>query len=217
MTRVWAVSICCLLATLENRPLGAQALCAVRESGVSIPRTGVSAIQLIPTVGVRADGSRGQIDNSAVDGAASAWNAVCAASLNPVLSRAGTSQFQVPIIFYSGSLDGTIPGANSCIQGRCACTALSVSPAGEIRGATVFVFAKQGNGASCATSAANVIAHELGHVNGLGDVSPTSCGSRIMGSVSGAITGEECAVIDRNFWTPLEGSDPGHEEGPCGT
>jgi hypothetical protein len=134
------------------------------------------------------------------------------------MSRTAAGELQVPIIFFSGANDGTIPGTASCALGRCGCTDLRVSATtGEIVRATVYIFAKQGNGASCTAEAVNVVAHELGHVNGLADVSPTACSSRIMGSVSGAITGEECAVIDRNFWTPVEGPDPGHEEGPCGT
>lgn len=68
------------------------------------------------------------------------------------------------------------------------------------------------------------LAHEIGHVLGLGDISSTQCVGEIMGPrVSGqtrSVLSDDCATADRNWTTPSEGPgssgggfDPGSSDG----
>lgn len=94
-------------------------------------------------------------------------------------------------------------------------------------GATIDLFASAG-GYSC-EPVSDALAHELGHVLGLADVSYSgNCFGSIMGGRAPGgtrtVTSSDCATADQNWTTPAErdkrppGDDrnPGNNEGGCG-
>lgn len=202
------------LLVLWSQPVQGQAVCSPRDPAVEIPLS-VSSIRLVAGVGSLPNGQTGTINHSALQAAASTWNAVCSSFLNPQLSTSGaTSGLTVGVFFYPGRNDGVqVPECKD----SCGCAKVRYTLEGQFRDATVFVFDKQANGTSCTSTMAGVLAHELGHVLGLADATSPTCSGAIMGSAHGAVSAADCEAVDRNFWTGLEGQDPGHEEGPCGT
>lgn len=158
-----------------------------------------------------AGANRGRaVDTGALGTAANNWNQACSANDNPVLTTSGTGDFRIYVDFYSGS--DSANGINC--SGKCACTDLNTS-GGVITGATIKMFEKQGNGASCTGSTNQILTHEVGHALGLDD---SNCSDRIMGNLSAAIAPGDCSAVDLNFRTAAERAapEPPHE-GPCGT
>jgi hypothetical protein len=209
------VTSCLLLNGPEflSRPLQAQSVCSPRTSQIQGPAP-VSSIRVVSGVGTLGDGQRGTINQPALDAAAATWNAICASFLNPQLKTSGTGDITVNVFFFPGRNDGNL--ISGCTD-VCGCADVKYNLQGRFTGANVFVFDAQSNGTSCVSTMAGVLAHELGHVLGLADARSPSCSGAIMGSPHGAVSASDCDAVDRNFWTGLEGTDPGHEEGPCGT
>lgn len=84
---------------------------------------------------------------------------------------------------------------------------------GHIESAVITVWTSQADGTSCAPLT-DVIAHELGHILGLGDVLDSSCSGHIMGVrvlSTRTVNPDDCAMADDMWETNTEsgsGSDP---------
>jgi hypothetical protein len=86
------------------------------------------------------------------------------------------------------------------------------SSTGQLVGGTIQLFDATTTGYDCEPDRSETIAHELGHVLGLGDISAQSCYGHIMGPhlIGGQISvqPDECAAADSNWTTPAEAAPP---------
>src|ERR1043166_1589251 len=100
-------------------------------------------------------------------------------------------------------------GRSTLPDGSCGHTDTTANSAGQITGASVTVFQYDGNGSSCA--APQWVAHELGHVLGLGDVdSIAACDGTIMGHpvdddpAQWSVGFDDCQKVSDDWFTPEE-------------
>lgn len=97
-------------------------------------------------------------------------------------------------------------GNSTADSGRCGYTSVQVSETtGVIVGATVHMWERQANGADCTGTMDNLVAHEMGHVLGLGDAyAYSNCDGTIMGNNPSYISTDQCWALNDNWWTPEE-------------
>jgi hypothetical protein len=91
-------------------------------------------------------------------------------------------------------------------SGRCGETDVYINQStGQIDGATIDMYTHQGNGQDCTATWANLLAHEIGHVLGLGDADGiTRCNGTIMGSNPSYVSSDQCEALKDNWQTPEE-------------
>jgi hypothetical protein len=78
----------------------------------------------------------------------------------------------------------------------------------EITGGVITMYEFAANGAHCADSEAQLLAHEIGHSLGLADVDYNSmCTGTIMGSQPSAVSSEQCSTVNDNWYTLNEYND----------
>lgn len=90
------------------------------------------------------------------------------------------------------------------------------APNGSIESATITVWTKDRSGQPCPVLLTDVLAHEIGHLFGLADVTDLGCAGHIMGMPIGgtgtrAVYADDCSVADHQWETSAEGessSDP---------
>jgi len=101
------------------------------------------------------------------------------------------------------------PGASTDPSGRCGKADVQISETtGAISGATVHMWETQANGADCIATMSNLVAHEIGHVLGLGDVyGDSACNGTIMGNNPSYVSSDQCAVVEDTWYTPAEDMD----------
>lgn len=136
-----------------------------------------------------------------------------------------TGNGEMPLITLGGQGDIAVQvvqgGQNTSGSGGCGRAIISTNSAGRVTGATITLFARDIGGATCDYQA-ETMAHELGHVLGLGE---SGCPGRIMGppvqGIPRAVTGEDCQRAAGQWLTreEIDAGGPGGEgpPNPCGT
>lgn len=192
----------CILVTLGN----AQTRCAYNISSAITTATNISVINF---VGHNAP-------PSAIDAAISIWAYGCGgyASLFPELTQSNAPvnnyrTMNVDVTFHSGR--------STLASGRCGETQVQISN-GHVSGATIDMWEQQADGTDCTASYGDLVAHEIGHAFGLGDVdSISACDYTVMGAKLGSPSNDQCDQADQNWETSTETQrGPGPGNGGCG-
>ena len=127
----------------------------------------------------------------------------------PTLVPNGKGGFPVTVNLHAGT--SWSPG------GRCGLTSASYS-GGKPTSLVIDLWSQQGNGATCYPQYDN-LAHEIGHVLGLGDA-PAGCNGRIMGTPAGpgqarTVGPADCSEADQMWKTPAELAPPPPPPSQC--
>jgi hypothetical protein len=78
----------------------------------------------------------------------------------------------------------------------------------EITGGVITMYELAANGAHCADTEAQLLAHEIGHTLGLADVDyNAACNGTIMGSHPTYVSSDQCQTVNDNWYTPDEYAD----------
>lgn len=140
-------------------------------------------------------------DGTSTNGAIGMWNG-CAGV--PNFSTSG-GDFSVTINFHQGANDGSqIAGCGT----ECGCATSTA----------VHVFETNANGTrDCTQTWDSLIAHELGHVPGLGNAQSGCSGCRIMGNTACGpiVQSGDCTAVDLGWYVPNEDSYDGPYDHPC--
>jgi len=145
---------------------------------------------------------------------ATQWNTTCDVEQVPyfLVSGSSNSAYQnVSVVF----VDGPNPNENESGTG-CGWTNITFSN-GNISQAQITLYASETDGDPC-DNMDGVMAHELGHILGLGDAFLSSCSNAIMYAFYNpntvSVTGAECAAADSAWFTDWEDGDPCNDPNP---
>ncbi|HEX6095081.1 MAG TPA: hypothetical protein VF432_02065 [Thermoanaerobaculia bacterium] len=133
--------------------------------------------------------------------ALSRWSSDCAAfeSAYPELTKGSYRNTSGVTNFYVFFHTGTSPD-------RCGVANINVSQStGQITGGAIHLYEFEAGGGDCKTNFVNIVAHEIGHALGLGDVYDTArCDRTIMGNNPAYVSTTQCALAGDNWETPAE-------------
>lgn len=109
-----------------------------------------------------------------------------------------------------------LTGYSTSPDGRCGVTDVYVDPAScAITGAMVTMWQFDASGNHCEDTMVDLVAHEIGHTLGLGDVDGiAACNGTIMGSNPSYVSPEQCNMVENNWYTPEE-YDEDHINDSC--
>jgi hypothetical protein len=196
MRKVWIMCAGALIAAA----LDSIAQCALPTSGTSY----ASNINFTPL-----GNPPSNISGSALTDAINKWAYGCSGSYGvgfPAMTTGPYSGSSGNINVYVSYQQGLSTAAN----GGCGHTQTYISEAtGAITGAFITVWPQQANGADCTEGWENLLAHEIGHVLGLGDAyNNPGCTGTMMGSSPTDVTGELCDAVHQTWSTPSEANPP---------
>lgn len=148
--------------------------------------------------------------SSAISTAAGFWSGCTGMPSILANQSASSSGFTVSITY--------IEGPSTRADGACGSGGPTLDSSGQINGGSITLWTSWGPGAppgvagtDCTASFGSIIAHELGHVLGLGN-SIDSCYDYIMGqgvwSGLSSVNAAECQQVDNNWSTPSETPPP---------
>jgi hypothetical protein len=152
-------------------------------------------------------------DPGAVQAAGAMWS-TCGNGVPSVSMQ--QAQISVHVAFKTGQPSGAC-GAG----GGCGCVSLSRDSAGQVTSATISVHERSsGSNLDCGNHYDHLIAHELGHVMGLGNADIPACGlcvGRVMipSLRSGTVQTTDCEKADEKWLTEREQQHHGDEGHPC--
>jgi len=147
----------------------------------------------------------------AISGAATIWNN-CGSSGIPAVNANAAGSIAVTVVH--------IAGPSTRADGACGEGAPTTDASGRVTGGTITIWDSWGQnstivapGTDCTAHFSGLIAHELGHVFGLGN-SSSSCPTHLMGAGWQSLStphAEECSAVDTQWTTDGESggsSDP---------
>lgn len=184
------------------------------ECAPSAPFTGGFALQTArQSIGLTISAESGATVDSAAVGAAAAMWSTCGNGVPSVSMQ--QAQIPVNVVFKTGQPSGSCATAEGC-----GCMTLSRDSDGQVVRASISVHERSGVGnLNCTSTYDHLIAHELGHVMGLGNADVPACGlctGRVMISSlsSGTVQPADCDKADEKWLTDREQhqGDDGH---PC--
>ncbi|HEY0144485.1 MAG TPA: hypothetical protein VGF48_26615 [Thermoanaerobaculia bacterium] len=129
----------------------------------------------------------------------------------PSLVSGGTGTFNISVEY--------VPGRNPDSNAMCGVFQHELNSNNQVVGGTIFIYELAGaNGVSCASTRAETIAHELGHVLGLGN---SACPGYIMYGSSGtagtrSVNAEECNWVDYKWTGPNDSPGDNGSGDPLG-
>lgn len=196
--RAFAVALCLVVLVVLAVP--AHANCAFPTSGVT---SGVQAINFIP-LGYEPFGTTLDAIGTWAFGCSGSGYGYPDLSTGAYNSSPGVMNVYV---FYH-------PGNSTSESGRCGVTSLNIDQqTGAISGATIHMWQRQANGGDCSETMDALVAHEIGHVLGLGDVDHiASCNGTIMGQDPSFISTDQCEAVN-DSWRTQQESDTGDTGG----
>jgi len=108
-----------------------------------------------------------------------------------------------------------LTGRSTDPSGRCGKADVQIDQTtGEIVGATIKMWQEQSNGVDCQSQWTDLVAHEIGHVLGLGDVDHLSnCNGTIMGKDPSFVSSDQCYAVKDTWNTPTEQPPPSDHTG----
>jgi hypothetical protein len=173
-------------------PATLRAGCADPIAGVT---GGVSTINLIPAGAEPFGTTLSAIDTWAFGCNGSGWSYPDLAT-GAYNSTAGV--MNVYVFYHAGVSTGS--------EGRCGYTDVYVNQqSGQIDGGTIHMWQQSAGGADCTATMDNLVAHELGHILGLGDVDWNStCNGTIMGANPSYVSTDQCWALNDNWYTTEE-------------
>jgi hypothetical protein len=117
------------------------------------------------------------------------------------------SMTEGPFSSASGTMNVYISFQQTQSPSRCGLTQLFQNNSGQITGAFITMYPTQSDGADCTTDWVNLLAHEIGHVLGLGDAYAfPECTGTIMGNSPSYVGSDQCQLLDNNWYTNPEWS-----------
>jgi hypothetical protein len=111
-------------------------------------------------------------------------------------------------------------GASTAASGRCGKTDVTINQStGAITGPIVHMWETQASGGDCTATMVNLVAHEIDHVLGLGDVdTDPACARTIMGGNPSYVTTDQCTAVETAWYTPAEKqADTDYDMNTCNT
>ncbi|MEM7480860.1 MAG: hypothetical protein AAF481_06775 [Acidobacteriota bacterium] len=136
------------------------------------------------------------------------WNSSCAVTQVPHIYTGSSPQaghFNVDVIFQNGRNLDRGP------TGGCGYTIREYNQSGDLTGVTIRIFEQSYSGEPC-DNLDRTMAHEIGHLMGLGDVERWECRDRIMYGYNRpgptTVSVEDCQRADAQWWTDFESPDP---------
>lgn len=152
-----------------------------------------------------------------ISSAISMWRNACIGMPGrdfPYLSTGTSGDMAIPVSLVSGL--NPIDGAG------CARFEPEEGANGVLTGGTIFIYQKDNAGNDCLwvmphATLDNLIAHELGHVLGLANVTSPECTDYIMGNdwPYASIQSDECEYVDDAWDLPNESDDPPADDPTC--
>lgn len=159
----------------------------------------------------------GTPDGNSLGDGVNQWNATCGNDDVPTIFFGDTGDIHIGVRF-----EGPAPVGNNC--GR---VLISYNSLNQITGATIYVYSQSGTTGQACDRQEDTVAHEIGHVLGLTDVSESnadSCNGRIMNlrergadgsTFDRSVSSGDCTEVEKNWTKPA--LDPDHDRGDCAT
>ncbi len=139
--------------------------------------------------------------DSQVQAAINEWTGCAQAGFGfPDLSMSGSGVFNIDVVLE--------PGVSTTNGGGCGVFEHELGNNGEVIGGTIVLFDANVLGGDCEPYRSDTIAHEIGHVLGLSDVSMVDCpGYMMSGSQQRSVQSDECKAAS-DYWTTTEENPP---------
>lgn len=176
--------------------LSFRAICRADQCSVVLTSQGISNGDVLNI-------SSAGLTSAEISGAVNYWSSRCSTygTHFPSMTVGGSGGIPIQVITYSGT--------STSASGSCGLTTKSLDAPGlTLRSAKIEIWSKQGNGVIC--NKTDTLAHEIGHLLGLKDVSQAACSGRIMGeraeNGTRSVGASDCGIADERWRTTPENS-----------